>query len=579
MKNTRKFAAFVASILAVACMAAPMATSFSADAAGEGSITITDTSGATSSAIKAYQIFTANVNGDNVTITGWGDGIDLTKLNTAIQADNDLKTAFNGVTIENTATSAQAVADVLSNSTNKANEKLIESFAQAAANSVKGDGHSAEGNTISNLDYGYYVAVDSEAASNGNYSAYSLGMLQVVSSTTAATINVKRDFPTFDKQIGDTNDSAATPTVTFNEAADHDINDNVPFKLIATVPSNIAKYDTYKMVFHDDLQNEVFTFNSNSVKVTYYASADDTTGTDVTSAFNVETSTVENDAKFTADGKKSDGTEDFTVTCNDIKAINAITGGVAAGGKFEVEYNATLTDKANLGSTGNWNGAYLEYSNNPNWTGTGESSPTDKSPVDYVVAFTYQTVIDKINGITNEPLSGAAFTLQKYKDDVTIDEYGTISGTRVGNAITVTLANDGSTFEFKGIDDGTYVLIESTVPGGYTGIKPLAFTLTAEETQTDGSEALNKLTVDDTDKFSIKNVYTLTSSEVDGTTVVTAEESANNVGAVYSKISNHKGSSLPSTGGIGTTIFYVAGGALVVGAGVLLVSKKRMSNK
>lgn len=571
MKNSRRFTAMVAALALAACSVVPMAASFSASAAGEGSIKINDNSGATSSTIKAYQIFKADVNGENVTITGWGDGIDLTKLAIAIDADTGLTAAFTDVTIENTAASAQAVADVLSNDTNKTNTTLIESFAQAAANSTKGDGHAAVDTTISGLDYGYYVAVDSVAASNGNYTAYSLGMLQVVSSTTATTINVKRDFPTFDKKIGDTNDSAATPAITYDEAADHDMGDNVPFKLIATVPSNIDKYDTYKMVFHDDLEADVFTFNNTGLTVKYYANAEDTTGTDVTSSFNLSTTTA-SDTKF-PENSKTGGTEDFTLTCNDIKAINDLT--LSGSGRFEVDYTAELTNNANLGSTGNWNGAYLEYSNNPNWTGTGEASPTDKSPVDYVVAFTYQTIIDKINGITNQPLAGATFSLQKFKDDVTIAADGTVTGTSVGDPIEVTLANDNTTFEFKGIDDGTYVLTETVTPEGYTGIKPLKFKLTATETQTDGSEAIELLTVDNTNAFSIKKVYTLTTDTETGK--ISATEGNVTNGAVYAKIANQKGSSLPSTGGMGTTLFYLVGGVLVAGAGVTLITKKRVS--
>lgn len=576
--NIKRLAAFTASILAVAALAVPMTSVMTVDAAGEGSITITDTSGATTSAVKAYQIFTANVSGEIVTITGWGAGIDVTKLATAIAADSVLSTAFDGVTIADTATSAQAVADVLSGLNTTDDEDIIESFAQVAAQCVTGDGHAATNNSITGLDYGYYVAVDSVAASNGKYESYSLGMLKVVSSTTAATVTVKRDFPTFDKLIGDINDSEADAEISYNEAADHDIGDKVPFKLIATVPSNIADYDAYKMVFHDDLEKTVFSFNDDVV-VKYYASATDTTGTDVTDSFTPALSTA-TDAVFD-DTSKTDGTKDFTVTCNDITAIS----GVAAGGRFEVTYTATLTEDADLGDAGNWNGAYLEYSNNPNYTGSGDSAdmPTANSPEDYVVAFTYQTVIDKINGVTNEALAGANFTLYKVTSGTTSDniteENGvyTIAADNIVSTYTAELANGNATFVFEGLDDGKYVLIESTVPEGYDGIEPMIFTVTATETMTDGSEALEIVDVDN-NSFSVKDVYTVTTA--DGKITATTTDDADAVNsAVYAQIANQKGSSLPSTGGIGTTLFYIGGGALALGAGVLLVSKKRMSNK
>lgn len=447
MKNTkraRRAAAFAAAVVMAACAAIPMGSSFSASAVGTGKITITDDSGATSSTMAAFQIFTAQVSGDgeSVVVTGWGDGIALNTLSDAIAASG-LSSDFTGVNFENTEASAQKVADIVSGYSGE-NASKAETFAKLAAQSRKGSGTAAVGNVIEGLNTGYYIVVDTEAASKGNYTSFTLGMLTVVTGENA-TATVKRDFPSFDKQIGDINDTTdAANTYTFNEAADHDMGDAVPFKLIASVPSNIAKYDTYKMIFHDDLQADVFTFNQDSVKVTYYASSSDTTGTDVTKAFTTALSTAEDKSKFES---HTDGTEDFTVTCNNIKGIDSIT--LTSGGHFEIQYTATLTKKANMGAKGNWNGAYLEYSNNPNVSGEGDTDNTGKSPTDYCVAFTYQTVIDKIDGITKAPLAGAEFTLEKKLED----------GSK--KKIDVVTAVEGTRFMFNGLDDGTYVLMNS----------------------------------------------------------------------------------------------------------------------
>lgn len=552
MKNTkraRRAAAFAAAVVMAACAAVPMGSSFSASAEGTGKITITDASGATSSTMAAFQIFTAKVSGESVVVTGWGDGIDLNTLSGAI-ATSGLSSDFTGVAFENTEASAQKVADIVSGYTGE-NATKAETFAKLAAQSKTGDGKAAVENVIDGLDTGYYIVIDTKAASNGNYTSFTLGMLTVVTGENA-TATVKRDFPSFDKQIGDINDTTdAKDTYTFNEAADHDMGDDVPFKLIASVPSNIAKYDTYKMIFHDDLQKDVFTFNSDSVKVKYYASSSDTTGTNVTESFITALSTTEDKSKFES---HTDGTEDFTVTCNNIKGIEGIT--LSGDGHFEIQYTATLTDKAKMGAEGNWNGAYLEYSNNPNVSGTGDTDNTGKSPTDYCVAFTYQTVIDKIDGITKAPLTGAEFTLEKKLKDGTTKK------------VQVVTALEGTRFMFNGLDDGTYVLTESKVPDKYNGIQPITFTISAKEIQTDGSEALESLKADGdaSATFTSGKVYLINDK---------TEPSGANNGSVKTTIENLKGSSLPSTGGIGTTMFYVGGGVLVAGAGVLLITKKR----
>lgn len=553
-KRTRRVAAFAAAVMMAACVAVPM-SSFSASAEDTGSIVITDNSGATNSSLAAFQIFTAQVTGDSFVVSGWGDGINVSTLATTI-ANSDLSNDFTDVTIAANAASAQKVADIVAGFTGEDADKATE-FARIAAQCTNGTGTSAESGTISGLDTGYYIVVDTEAASNGSYESFTLGMLTVVQGE-STTATVKREFPSFDKQIGDINDSTDTAgTYSYNEAADHDMGDSVPFKLKATVPSNIDKYDTYKMIFHDDLQADVFEFNDTSVTVNYYSSPT-ATAIPVTSSFALSTPAASNTNHFPS-SSHTDGTEDFTLTCNDIKKISEITGGVAAGGYFEVEYTATLTDSANMGATGNWNGAYLEYSNNPNVSGEGDTDNTGTSPTDYVVAFTYQTVVEKQDGITKTPLSGATFKLEKVLADGTKKE------------IDVVTANEGSTFVFNGLDDGNYVLTE-TAPEDYNSVDPITFTISASETQTDGEEALDSLSAASTGTssadFATGKVYTISagvSSDTDGA----------DKGSVKTTVLNYKGATLPSTGGIGTTIFYVGGGVLVVGAGVLLITKKR----
>ncbi|MDD5947280.1 MAG: SpaA isopeptide-forming pilin-related protein [Oscillospiraceae bacterium] len=549
MKATRRLAALAAAATMTACMAVPMVTM---NVSATGTITINDsaTSG-TSTELKAFQIFTAEVSGAKFVVTGWGNGIDVSKLATAWSNDATLSVLLDKTKITADATGAQAVADVLSQYVNDSVQAAA--FAKIAAQCTVGANaiskNAGEG-IVFTVDDGYYILVDTQAATSGAYSAYTNGILRVMDGT-ALEVTPKREYPTFDKQIGDINDTTGGD-YTYNEAADHDIGDAVPFKLIATLPSNIADYTAYMLKFHDDLQADVFTLNtdSDSIKVTYTDSND--IEVDVTTAFTLTTTELGNDSAFT---KHTDGAKDFTLHCNDIKKIVGIS--VEKGGKFEVSYTALLTDNANLGATGNWNGAYLEYSNNPNWDGTG-TSDTGTSPVDYVVAFTYQAIVNKIDGVTGAPLAGAEFTL--YKE---------VGGAyqKIGKANAKNVA--GTTFEFKGLDDGTYRLEETVAPAGYTAAPDIVFTITAEENMTDGSEALISFASDNT-AVTARNVFVLGADDKYADGVVP--------GAVSATIENKKGSTLPSTGGIGTTIFYVVGSLMVGVAGVYLIAKKRMKN-
>ena len=221
--------------------------------------------------------------------------------------------------------------------------------------------------------------------------------------------------------------------------------------------------------------------------------------------------------------------------------------------KITVEYTATLNTNAVIGSAGNPNKVMLEYSNNPNQGGEGN---TGKTPEDTVIVFTYKTVVNKVDGEGN-PLTGAEFTLEKFvKGDDGADEYNTVKGT--WTPIDVVKNAEGTEFTFKGLDDGIYRLTESVTPAGYNTIDPIVFVVTAEHDILSDNPALTSL-----------NGEAVTGL-IDFTPVL-------DQGALTTDVVNNAGSILPSTGGIGTTLFYVFGTLLVVGAGVLLVVKKRMS--
>lgn len=558
MKNSRKFkkvASLATAALMAACMAAPI-TAIQASAA-KNTITITDATAGTHT-YKAYQIFsgtiTENETGSKeLSNPEWATGVTGSTLITALKADATIGSLFESVDAD---AKAAAVAKVLNDieSDSKQARALADVVAKYFAdNSIT---ETANGETLTVEADGYYVIVESGAnTAGGTKTRY---ILSAYDASEGVDIAAKASAPSFQKKIKDTNDSTNTDGSTNGEwldSADYDMTDAVPFQLTATLPSTYDDYKTYNLTFHDDLQSEVFTLNASSIKV--YAvngTGESATTVDITAQATIVTTGLGTDATFAS--KKTDGTEDFTVEIADLKKVTDAA--ITKDTKIVVEYDAQLTDKAKIGAEGNWNSGYLEYSNNPNYSGAGENTPEDdksKTPEDLVVAFTYQLDVDKTDA-KGDALEGAGFTL--YKKNAS-DEY-----VKVGDEIT------GVTkFSFKGVDAGEYKLVESTVPDGYNKAADLEFVVNATHEQVDAdAPKLQTLEV-------VCNEKTVTASE--SSDVITGDifKVTLSSGLAETKVVNTSGAVLPSTGGMGTTLFYIGGGVLVAGAGVLLITKKR----
>ena len=515
MKNTniRRIAAFTASILAAACLAVPMSSAFVADAA---SITINGISATQAHTFEVYQVFTGTLSSGNVlSDIKWGTGV----------------TDYDGTPV----TEGESVSDtIITELTGTIDARdIISKFTLSDTKACEDVTSSGESVTIDNLTDGYYIVKDVTNLDDAD-DANSAYIVQVAGD---AIIDIKNAKPTVDKKVFDEIlDADADATEGWGESADHAINESFQFKLVATIPADadLAAYDTYKLVFNDTMSAGVTFESIASVTVN---------GTPLEAANYTETATEAPDKAGLS----------WTLTIDDVKphVSNWGTGEV----KVEVIYNAHLNENAVVNTaTGtdietNNNKVYLDYSNNPDSTGTGTAD--GQTPEDYVWVFTYQVDNTKTDG--ENPLSGAGFKL--YNSDsskvATFDASNKLTGwvdaTDDSNGTELFSAAGTGEFDIIGLDAGTYILKETTTPSGYNTCADTEITIKATHEENAAGTAAN---------------LDLTGSSNMNNTIV-----------------NKSGSTLPGTGGIGTTIFYVGGGALAIGAGVLLVSKKRISKK
>ena len=382
--------------------------------------------------------------------------------------------------------------------------------------------------TVNNIQAGYYMIIQTNAASD---SAYSVAVVSTAyAGEDGLTVTLKRDVPELTKKVKDTNDTQGTST-DWQDSADYDVNDYVPFQLTGTMPKNIAAYSTYAYTFHDTMSAGLTFVNDIEHPVKVYA-VNGEIKTEIEEGYTVVTTGLANDETFNvkfADLKAATGADDAAITVDENT-------------KIVVEYYGQLNGEAVIGKEGNPNRAYLEYENNPEAEGEG----TGKTPEDKVIVFTYEVDINKVNK-DNAPLEGATFLLEKKNSKDEWVKVAEFEATKNGTSYTS---------KFQRVDDGTYRLIETKAPAGYTPIAPKEFTISATH---DAESNDPKLT-----KFEITGLTDNLISNIDGT--------------ASADIVNTKGSELPSTGGMGTVLLYVAGIAVFVLAGATLVMALRRRN-
>lgn len=376
------------------------------------------------------------------------------------------------------------------------------------------------GGTANDVVGGYYLIKDQDGTvpSSETYTPY------IVSVVCDITIKPKsNEVPKFTKKLKDTNDTTGAISG-WQDSADYDIDDKIPFRLQGTVSKDFDSYKTYYYAFHD-VEEKGLTFDPSSVKVFV---GDEETGTKIDAS------------NYTVVTNPADGCT-FEIVFDDLKNIPSVT----AKSIITVTYESTLNGDAVLGAQGNVNTAKLEYSNNPRGNGTGTT------PWDNVIVFTYKVVVNKVDQ-DNNPLVGAQFTLTKK----------TKNGTDVVK--TMTIDSSETQFTLSGLDDGEYTLTETVTPAHYNTISPITFTVNADHTITWETERREDI------------LTSLSGDKKVGEITFSVDKTA---GTLTTNVINNIGTTLPGTGGIGTTIFYVIGGGLMVAAAILLITKKRMENR
>lgn len=406
--------------------------------------------------------------------------------------------------------------------------------------------------TISGLTPGYYLVKDQDNSLAGEYDSYTKFILRVIKDE---TVSPKSSIPSVDKTINDTIDG------TYSEHEDFDINDTAYYKWTGKLPSNLKDYETYYYKFYDTLPTGIEYVQFEQI----YLEGHD--GNVVHSFYDAKTSTqMPAGIKATINGKNVE---------LEFENLWTLYPSILPTHKIIVKYSARVTRDALIAEPMT-NSVYVEFSNDPNAEGDGSKG---KTPEDVAHAFTFQINVDKYDADNKDKkLEGAEFKLYyertendkivKYYAQVITEEMiaaGTIiNGTAVDaddlgvvygwttdeNAASVLDTDSKGALSLRGLDEGIYYLKETKAPAGYNLMETPV-------------------------KIEIIPVYTESGDEVSVTVnykVDDKEQDSNTVG-----VRNSSGSTLPVTGGIGTVIFYVLGAALVLGAVVLLIVKKRMN--
>lgn len=572
----------LAVLMAVAMVLTMSMTAFAADAADAPKGTLTVNNTVEGKTLDLYQIFTATKSGENVAYTLNSAYEGFFKNNTRIPGSESLtgkalsEAAYNYVKEQ---VGANGEADTAKTFAKDVLGWILDSKNNITATTTVET--KATSTVVPDLAYGYYLvypkgATDTSKAP-GNQTYTSAASLVNITADTA-TINMKSNYPTVDKKIipaqsgsgikvdaivdgswegshqmelDDENESedAIAPHGAADEkkAGDFGIGDTVTYQLTSKVP-DMTGYTSYTFKFTDTLSKGLDLKAILSVKVESTELKASKTGANTYSLSYDKTNRI------------------LTVTLNDF--YNSYKNHV--GDTITVVYTATLNKDAVTGMNPNTNKAEIEYSNDPNGTGTGKSNPSEAD------VYTFNFKIFKQDE-KKSPLSGAKFELYHSKtenNEEVIDETRKISLVKettadnsnlyresptsgTGTTTIIESAADGYA-QIKGLEEGTYFLHETEAPTGYNKlIGDIKLIIQADFDETTG--VLNS--------FSVK--YTYGTEEEQTVTVKNKDDFA------IIPITNKTGTELPSTGSKGAFIVTLAGILLFGGLAVSSAYSKK----
>lgn len=498
----------------------------------------------------AFQIFKGDVSDDNtISNVQWGQNIpDDKDFLAQLKEDPTLRIPFQD------ANSLQKVLDVMKGWTTSDDNSIA--FARFVCNYIYTDAHAnstpvKQGGHTGGFELdeaGYYLIVDtssfSSSADGDSYHAYNSFLLKVNQKNYHVQITPKVVKPTVKKEVYDNDDgSSSGDNNGWGSSADHAINEEFKFRLIAKLPESENNghaydyYDKYSVIFHDTLSDGITYDRPDSVVI----------------ESNGKTYVIPNDSSKYTIGLESQNY--LVVKIPDVKACAKDAGfDLNDGATITVTYTAHLNENAAVnGSAENKNSVRLQYSNNPRPDGEYWGYTPNYTPESEVYVYTYQLNNTKYHDTAEKgnELKDVGFRLYSdadYKNEVKLYQDGEFyypikdATDKNKEAVEMKSAANGQ-FNVKGLDAGTYYLKETTTPADFTPCSVIPpVTITANHNG---------------------NHVELDSSKL-STTIINKKAG---------------GITLPSTGGIGTTLFYVVGGGLMVAAIVLLVTKKRMENK
>lgn len=528
---------------------------------------------------EAYQIFSGTlslVDGKEVlSDINWGSSVsEPTELLDTIKAEA-------GLSVLHSATDAESLAKLLANVTS--DSATLDLFAQVLGGFLGEpagtDNYADKKYEITGLAAGYYLVKDKDDTLDTKYDSYTKFILRVLKDE---TVTPKSDVPEIKKEINDTLGG------TYTEHEDFDITDLAYYKWTGELPSNLAAYDAYFYKFYDNLpkgiifeaiQQVYIEGHDGNVVHTFYDITDSSTENDtfpagITLTVNGQQVTRQDDGSFAHSGTAYSDKQSGLITLTFDDLFTSFPR-IQNTHKIVVKYTA-LISRYVVFEQAMVNDVYVEYSNDPNDPdGEGHGQTTK----DEAYAFTFQINVDKYDADDiNKKLPGAEFKLyyKRIENEIEVKYYAlvvteemieagdTINGveltneylgnvygwtTNVDEASILDTDNNGH-LRVGGLDEGTYFLMETKAPAGYNLME-------------------SDVQIDIVPAYSADGKTVTVSYSVDS-----IAQSSNTVG-----VRNSSGSTLPVTGGIGTTIFYIMGSAMVLCAVVLLITKKRMASQ